>query len=693
MTDIDSSRCSIHKDELYKLICIECNVLLCSVCSVDHNGHIYNHIHNLKNSDDNSNLKCSHQNQALECGEKRYRCSECSDIKFCEECYHSPKSNECHTDKAILPHQCTIETKTDSEYLESNESDRFYQCFMNAFNSFSHRNCIGVRPVANEPTVNWLTFKDVYQNSEMFGSALKMNVKYESRVGIMLNNVPEWYFVEFGCLFYGYTLIPINHYINNDQLLNILKIGEPSVLVVSKITFPKLLNVINNYSNLTLIIHVGDDYDQNLKNQLPQQIKFKLYSEFLSTVSEIAPHSPLINGILSIVFSTGSTGVPKGEMCKDRDTTNCLKAFSLLKISLISISYLSLSHTQRLMDLTSIFLGGRFIIYSLGTEIEPFIKECSMVRPTHFWNFPTFYNQIYSKYQRRLEILKKEQPNLSDDEVDSIAIRETTNVFGDRIQHISAGGAKIAPHIEIFLKKCWGNRFFIHYGCTESYGIASNGRIKSDVEYKINAIPGFRDDSPFPVGELIVKSPRTIEGYINKDGSNEKNFRNGWFATGDIVEEYEPGFIRILERVSYSFKSSFGRFISPEIIESNFYSSSLIRNIFIYGTSLHPFLVGIVVPSQLALERFNLTYDQSNIDQHQDLKESIINEINIISKQKNIIFWEIPKAIKLDNTIWTVDNHLLNGSFKFDRKEITKYYQESLDQLLSGINENGSSFF
>ncbi|EFA74883.1 hypothetical protein PPL_11917 [Heterostelium album PN500] len=643
-------------------------------------------------SESGSNI-CSLCSKALECGEKRYRCSECRDIKFCEECYHSPKSNECHTDKAILPHQCTIETKTDSEYIESNQSDRFYQCFVNAFNSFSHRNCIGVRPVANEPTVNWLTFKDVYQNSEMFGSALKINVKYESRVGIMLNNVPEWYFVEFGCLFYGYTLIPINHYINNDQLLNILKIGEPSVLVVSKITFPKLLNVIDNYSNLTLIIHVGDDYDQNLKNQLPQQIKFKLYSEFLSTVSEIAPHSPLINGILSIVFSTGSTGVPKGEMCKDRDTTNCLKTFSSTKIIPISISYLSLSHTQRLMDLTSIFLGGRFIIYSFGTEIEPFIKECSMVRPTIFWNFPTFYNQIYSKYQRRLEILKKEQPNLSDDEVDSIAIRETTNVFGDRIQLITTGGAKIAPNIEIFLKKCWGNRFFIQYACTESYAISYNGRIKSDVEYKINAIPGFRDDSPFPVGELIVKSPRTIEGYINKDDSNEKNFRNGWFATGDIVEEYEPGYIRILERVSFSFKSSFGRFISPENIESNFYSSSLIRNIFIYGTSLHPFLVGIVVPSQLALERFNLTYDQSNIDQHQDLKESIINEINIISKQKNIIFWEIPKAIKLDNTIWTVYNHLLNGSFKFDRKEITKYYQESLDQLLSGINENGSSFF
>ncbi|EFA79773.1 hypothetical protein PPL_06592 [Heterostelium album PN500] len=580
---------------------------------------------------------------ALGCGEKRYRCSECYYLNFCKECFHSPKSNECHTDKAILPHQCTIETKTESEYLESNESYKFYQCFVNAFNSFSHRNCIGVRPVANEPTVNWLTFKDVYQNSEKFGSALKLNVKYESRVGIMLNNVPEWYFVEFGCLFYGYTLIPINHYINNDQLLNILKIGEPSVLVVSKITFPKLLNVINNYSNLTLIIHVGDDYDQNLKNQLPQQIKFKLYSEFLSTVSVIAPHSPLINGILSVVFSTGSTGVPKGEICKDRDTTNWLKTLASNKKCPISISYLSLSHTQRVIDLTSIFLGGRFIIYSFATEIEPFIKECSMVRPTYFWNFSTFFNQIYSMYQRRLEILKKEQPNLSNDEVDSIAIRETKNLFGDRIQNITTGGAKTAPHIEIFLKKCWGNRFYIHYGCTESYAIAYNGRIKSDVEYKIEAIPGFRDDSPFPVGELIVKSPRTIEGYINKDGSNEKNFRNGWYVTGDIVEEYEPGIIRILERVSYSFKSSFGRYISPEIIEAYYSSSSLIRNIFIYGTSLHPFLVGIVVPSQLALERFNLTYDQSNIDQHQYLRESIINEIDIISKQKNIIFWEIPK--------------------------------------------------
>ncbi|EFA81985.1 hypothetical protein PPL_05219 [Heterostelium album PN500] len=563
---------------------------------------------------------------------QRYLCSECHNISLCLKCYDSPKSHTVHTDKSPLPHQCSLETKSQAEYIESNKAESIYEGFMNAFKNFAKRRCIGecIELEDGSATYKWVTYQELFDRAQRFGNVIQKLIPYRSKVGIFLTNVPEWYTVDFGCLFYGYSVIGINQ-------------------------------------------HLRNDLSPEIKNQIPSSIDIKLFSEIMNTDIKISPHTPQRDGIHSITYSSGSTGIPKGIIGSNTETYILGYPLDFVPIQL---SYLSLAHTQRLTDFTTLWNGGRFGIYR-DTKQNSYLKDNSLIRPTFIWGPTSFWNQLHTKYLKNVKMIKESDHSKSDEQCELQAIAETRNLLGDRIKIILTTGSIISPEAFALMKKCWGEKVLDIYGSAEINKVAINGQITPDVEYKLSPIDGYDSHNGHPVGLLKVRSTRLFKGYYKNPEANAKAFdKDGWYSTGDIVEEYGQGKIRIIDREKNSFKISYGKLVCLDNIDSYYYNSPMIRNIFVH--------VAIVVPTDYILNKFKIG-KQDNIDENFELVKEIEKEIKLIANQKNIAFWEIPKLIKLDRTIWTMGNNLISGTGKYNRLKLLEYYKPSVDQLLKQL--------
>ncbi|EFA80568.1 hypothetical protein PPL_06507 [Heterostelium album PN500] len=558
-------------------------------------------------------------------GTERYRCSECSEVSLCLKCHALPESKSVHHDSAPMPHQSTLESKSDDEYYSSIKGDSFYDCYIKIFKFYSTRRCIGmITKFENSfeiDKVHWITYQQLFDISQKLGSAMKQqNIELGSKVIVSLHNIPDWYYFEFALLFYGYTMIPVSSIMSEIQIKLVREICKPSTIVVSKVTFPKFVDSIE-YDYVKAIIHVGDDYDQNLRNLLSPSIKFFVFSELINSIVEISPHSPIIEGTLSIVFSSGSTGPSKGvELTTSIVHGEKLTPFPKLPIQM---GFLSISNAQRYYDLKIFASGGRIGIVSSG-EMEDFFREIVIFRPNFFWCNPGF-----------LEI-KKEKSFCSDQEIESKALSSTKNKLGDRIQFVVTSGSIVSNDTFDFMKKCWGEEnTFDLYACVETAEVSLNGKLFPHISFKIIPIQGYSNESLNPIGELWIQSPRTIKEYYRNREETLKAFKDGWYNTGDIVEEYEPRTIRIVSRSKNFFKTSIGKYVFPEILENYFLKSSLIKNIFFYGDSFHLHLVAIVIPSTDSLKKY-MGKMLDNIDDNAELKNEIFNEIKQISKVSKI---------------------------------------------------------
>jgi long-chain acyl-CoA synthetase len=115
----------------------------------------------------------------------------------------------------------------------------------------------------------------------------------------------------------------------------------------------------------------------------------------------------------------------------------------------------------------------------------------------------------------------------------------------------------------------------------------------------------FSTDKPYPRGELCMKGPSIFSGYyLRPDKTAEAFDKKGWFMTGDVVQVFENGSIKIIDRSKNIFKLSQGEYIAPEKLENIFVLSPFVEQSFVYGDSLKNCVVAIVVPDAKEREKF-----------------------------------------------------------------------------------------
>ena len=569
-----------------------------------------------------------------------YRCMECKKYIICESCFEN-NYHHLHRHK--------------NEYFIKEEfpgwlipillkGDSVAESLMNCIHFLSARISLGI-PCDND--IQWITFQQFGNRIRNIGKALSLWNVDKCYFGdiIVISTLLNYDSVvlDYACLIYGLIPIRIHHKASKEQWIEIMKQVNVKYIAVYDYEYWKSLDI--NTDNIEKIIIMNE------KSLILEEkcLNFKNFEDSASHLSPVPIHFRKPDDVLMILCSSGSTGIPKLFTMKDEDINNQMKRTVYGSKEHPNVTAIW-NYSDRINSIFQFYSGGRMLICSSTaiSNIEILYKEIQLVRPTFLVGTPLFWNSVYQKYQNDCIYSKLKNPGESMNDIAQLQLKEIKQIFGNRLNSVTTGGAKISDSVLKFLQNCFTN-VVDRYGSTETGGIASNGILFSHVEYKLQNWEDYKyTDYPYPRGELLIKL---------SDSS--------WHNTGDIIKLRTPKKINIIDRKQNIKKLDNGEWFNPEYIENGIISDCpSVSQIF------------IMIESDM-IKPVALVY--SNVCNSKNNEIMILNEMIEKSTLKS---HQIPSHIYLIDTPFSIMDGTTTLSMKLCRRKIEMIYKEELDNLI-----------
>jgi len=414
-----------------------------------------------------------------------------------------------------------------------------------------------------------------------------------------------------------------------------------------------------------------------------------------------------------ILYTSGTTGNPKGVMLthscfKEAMRINTMRLTSMTDKD-VSIAFLPLSHVfERTWCYLCIFNGVTIYINLRPTEIQQTIKD---VRPTLMCSVPRFWEKVYAGVQ---ENISKFSPLMlgvvtwaiatgKKHNVDYLRIGKKPDFFlklkysiadkliFSKVKHtlglenanmLPTAGAKLSDDITLFFRSI-GVPIVYGYGLTEStatvtcfdynfYEIGTVGSIMPDVKVKIGE-----------ENEILLKGKTIFAGYYNNVEATKAAFdEDGWFKTGD-AGYIKDNMIVLTDRIKDLFKTSNGKYIAPQEIETRLGMDKYIEQVAVIGDERN-YVTAIIAPSIPLLEE----YAKKNKIEYQSIDELLklgsIYELikgRIIELQKDMANYEQIKRFSLIQKSFSIESGELTNTLKMRRAVIMQKHKMLIDEM------------
>lgn len=589
--------------------------------------------------------------------------------------------------------------------------------------------CLGIR-INNEPIFKWQTYSKVNERVHSFGSGLMgYNLKKGDHVGIFAKNRPEWFIAEHAC--YSQSLIPVALYdtLGPDAVTYILNHAEISVIVCSQDKIAKILQSATKVPTLKYIIQMEPQGDPNLIRDAESK-GITLYSfaevEDHGVFKKHEPNVPSPDDIATIMYTSGTTGVPKGVILKHSNVIAAISSSASLELDFnkddIIISYLPMAHIfERVVQGVMLSNGARIAFYS--GDVAKLFEDIAILRPTIFPGVPRLFSRMYDKvmqgvntkggiskylfdfaYSSKSKSLD-EGINPSGSFWDGLVFSKIREKFGGRLRLIVSGAAPITREVYQFLQIAFSCTVLQGYGLTETCATGSMtlrdninpghvGPPLPCVEIRLEDVPEMKyyvTDHPSPRGEVCIRGPTVFVGYYKNKEETEAVFdEDGFFHTGDIGSWNKDGTLSIIDRKKNIFKLAQGEYVAAEYIEGALQKSQYVLQIFVYGDSFQTSLVGIVVPDPDVLLNWA---KQNNLEgqnlealcKNEKVNKLIMDDITKVAKESKLLGFEFVKAISLEHDPFTPENELLTPTYKLKRPQLKEKYKQVIDQLYKNL--------
>ena len=498
---------------------------------------------------------------------------------------------------------------------------------------------------------NW-TWKEVSNEVRKMATYLRsLDLPEKSKIGILSKNCAHWIMSDLAIMMSGHISVPLYPNLNAETLSKILEHSETQVLFVGKLDDYSMMKpgVSNNIQCITYPFYSHDypRWDVLIKDISP--IKDDIVRDEMD--------------LATIIYTSGTTGDPKGVMHKFRNfgfaTTNAVKTLSLDKESFFS--YLPLSHIAErlLIEMGSLYTGGRVFF---AESLDTFSNNLSEASPTIFLGVP----RIWAKFQQGIlnKIPQKKLDLLLKIPVVSFLIRNKIkkNLGLSKSRNIFTGAAptpiatiKWFKKLGVIIQEAYAmteNTCYSHVSVKERIKIGSVGQALPKCEVKLSEEQ-----------EILIKHEALMDGYYKDIEETNLTIRDGWLHTGDEGVIDNNGFLRITGRVKDIFKTSKGKYVSPSPIEMKISSNKDIEQVCVVGDSL---------PQPIALIVLSATGESKNSHY---LITSLKETLDMVNSQLN-------SHEKLNNFIvvcdeWTVENKLLTPTMKIKRNALEKMYKHN----------------
>jgi len=499
------------------------------------------------------------------------------------------------------------------------------------------------------------TWDQVADQTRRIAQALiSFGLKPGDKVAILAKNSAEWFINDLAIMYAGLISVPIYSTANLKTINYVLEHSEAKALFIGKL----------------------DKYEA-LEGKIPEDVITISYPYPTLTCKHkwkdlLAQHEPMAtpaeiksDELMTIVYTSGSTGNPKGVMITYKAyqsaSNNVTKSFELIPGDRL-LSYLPLAHiTERVYVQGGSVTAGECTV-AFVESLDTFVSDIQSVEPTLFISVPRLWTRFQMGVLQKMPSQKLNLflkiPFLSG--MVKQKIKQGLGLHKARI--LGCGSAAVSPallewyrRLGMNITEAWGMTENMAYG-TLNYPfnpqkLGSIGKPSIGVDLKISDI-----------GEILVKGDGMMTGYYKEDQLTKEAFDDqGYFKTGDKGEVDSGGYVRITGRVKDIFKTSKGKYITPVPIECKFGENPHIEQICVTGTSLaQPIALVVLSPEALAQDQEVMTKEL------EETRTSINKSLESHAKIGHVI------VLKDE---WTVDNGLLTPTLKFKRHELESRFK------------------
>ncbi|XP_028774783.1 long chain acyl-CoA synthetase 4-like [Neltuma alba] len=581
----------------------------------------------------------------------------------------------------------------------------------------------------------WQSYEEVYDLVLKAGNSIRRCGYGEGvKCGIYGANCPEWIISMEACNAHGLYCVPLYDTLGAGAVEFIVSHAEVSIAFAEEKKIPELLKTFPTAANyLKTLVSFGKVTTE--QKQEVEQFGSKIHSwdEFLQMGHGQSFDLPVKkkSGICSIMYTSGTTGDPKGVLISNENIVTLLAGIKRLLERVneqltekdVYISYLPLAHIfDRVIEELFIWHGG-----SIGFwrgDVKLLIEDIGELKPSIFCAAPRVLDRIHSGLTQKISgggFLKKKLFNFAysyklknmkkglkhEDAAplfDKFVFNKVKQRLGGKVRLILSGSAPLSMHVEGFLRVVSCAHVIQGYGLTETCGgtfsalpneyamLGTVGPPVPNVDVCLESVPemGYDALASTPRGEICIKGKTLFSGYHKREDLTNEVLVDGWFHTGDIGEWQPNGSMKIIDRKKNIFKLSQGEYVAVENLETIFGLVSAVESIWVYGSSFESYLVAIVNPKKEALEGWakenGITKDFNSLCEDSRAKAFILEELTKIAKEKKLKGFEYIKAVHLDPVPFDMERDLITPSYKKKRPQLLKYYQNVIDNMY----KNGS---
>lgn len=549
-----------------------------------------------------------------------------------------------------------------------------------------------------------------YFGSVNFISAalIEMGVKPQDKIALIsTTNRSEWSIMDMAILQLGAITVPLYPNISSKDYEYILNHSESIFCFVSDHQiYDKVFSVKSQVKNLKDIY--AFDQIEGCKN----------WSELIEVGKEAWNEKKLdevkskveSEAIATIIYTSGTTGVPKGVMLSHgnivSNVISATKRFPFEDRNQTALSFLPLCH---IFERTFIYgyLYNNISVY-FAESLDTISENLKEVKPNFMTAVPRLLEKVYDKIYAKGNDLKgimkslffwavklglKYDPNHKSDLIynikhwiaNKLILSKWKTALGGNLEIICSGSAPLQARLARVFAAA-GMTIAEAYGLTETSPAISVNDLRNG-GLKIGTVGKIIDGVEVVIaadGEILCKGPNIMKGYFKDPEQTNQVMEGEYFKTGDIGTLDEEGFLKITDRKKQMFKTSGGKYIAPQVIESQLKQSLLIEQIMVIGEGKN-MASALIQPSfeqaKVWLEEQGVSCkdDPESICKNEILSEKINNEIRLHDEKFGK--WERVKAIRLTPEVWSVEEGHLTPTMKVKRKVIMEKYQNLIDDI------------
>ena len=542
--------------------------------------------------------------------------------------------------------------------------------------------------------LSWNEFQKQVEEAAL--GLMDLGIQPGDRVAILSENRPEWAVADLAILSVGAVTVPVYATLTTEEVEYILRNSGASLLFAAN---PELMGKalsVQKETGLRVVL-----FDAPYRVSGPRVWWF---GELLGLGATATDEQRLLlarqveqgkpDDTASIIYTSGTTGNPKGVVLTHANfLSNCRAVREVLPIGEqdLLLSFLPLSHVFERM-------AGYYFVLSVGGTIayaenmESVARNMQEARPTVITGVPRFYEKIH---ERILETVRASSPlrraifgwalraGSRNRIADRLVFSKLRERMGGRIRFCVSGGAPLPKALAEFFYSA-GVLILEGYGLTETSPVITCNRLDRFRFGTVGlAIPGV-EVRIGEEGEVLTRGPHVMRGYYqNPAATAEVIDPDGWFHTGDVGILDPDGFLAITDRKKDLIKTSGGKMVAPQNLETALKADPLILDCVVLGDK-RKFLTALVVPQMerlqsLAREKGIQAHSPQELVGRPEVRALIWERVDRVNK--SLASFEQIKKIALLPEPFSLGSGELTPTLKIKRRVVSERYAEEIEEL------------